>query len=69
MTAVAPTALEAETLTKMALLLGPDSAREVLAEHGGVAYGDDGGAELIGPIAQLLAQRRARPAMRVRLPG
>ena len=68
-TAVAPTALEAETLTKMALLLGPDGARAVLAQHGGVAYGDDGGIELLGPIARLLARRPTGPAMRVRLPG
>lgn len=75
-TAVAPTALEAETLTKMALLLGPDGAREVLAEHGGIAYGDDGGVELIGPVAPLQAraakqqarQRARRPKMQVRLP-
>lgn len=72
-TAVAPTALEAETLTKMALLLGPEGAREVLAEHGGIAYGDDGGIELIGPVARLqaqpaAAQQPARPAVRLRLP-
>jgi thiamine biosynthesis lipoprotein len=67
-TAVAPTALEAETLTKMALLLGPEGAREVLAEHGGIAYGDDGGVELIGPIGRLQVRGSARPALRVRLP-
>lgn len=68
-TAVAPTALEAETLTKMALLLGPDGARDVLAEHGGVAYGDDGGIELIGPITRLRAGRQASGALRVKLRG
>jgi thiamine biosynthesis lipoprotein len=67
-TAVAPTALEAETLTTMALLLGPEGAREVLAEHGGIAYGDDGGVELIGPIGRLQVRGSARPALRVRLP-
>lgn len=49
-TALAPTALEAETLTKMALLLGPAGARRVLAEHGGVVVHDDGDVEEIGPL-------------------
>jgi FAD:protein FMN transferase len=47
-TALAPSALEAETLSKMALLLGPDGAREVLAEHGGVIVHDDGAVEAVG---------------------
>ena len=50
-TAVGDSALEAETLSKMALLLGPDGAREVLAEHGGVIVHDDASVEFIGPIA------------------
>jgi FAD:protein FMN transferase len=49
-TALAPTALEAETLTKMALLLGPLGARGVLARHGGVIVHDDGDVEEIGPL-------------------
>jgi thiamine biosynthesis lipoprotein len=49
-TAVAGSALEAETLSKLALLLGPDGAREVLADHGGVIVHDDGEPEAIGPI-------------------
>lgn len=49
-TAVAPSALEAETLSKMALLLGPEGARDVLAEHGGVIVHDSGGPEVIGPL-------------------
>ena len=50
-TAVSPDgALEAETLSKMALLLGPDGAREVLAEHGGVIVHDGGEVELVGPL-------------------
>jgi thiamine biosynthesis lipoprotein len=49
-TAVAETALEAETLSKMALLLGPTGARGVLAERGGIVIHDDGDVELIGPI-------------------
>jgi thiamine biosynthesis lipoprotein len=50
-TAIADTALEAETLSKMALLLGPAGAREVLAEGGGVVFHDDGTIEPIGPVA------------------
>ncbi len=49
-TALAPTALEAETLAKMALLLGPMGARRVLARHGGVIVHDDGEVEEIGPL-------------------
>jgi thiamine biosynthesis lipoprotein len=49
-TALGDTALEAETLSKMALLLGPVGARSVLAERGGVIVHDDGEAETIGPI-------------------
>ena len=51
-TAIAPTALEAETLAKQALLLGPEGAREVLAANGGIAFHDDGEAERIGALAQ-----------------
>lgn len=47
-TAAAPSgALEAETLTKMALLLGPEGARDVLADHGGVIVHDSGEAEIV----------------------
>ncbi|MFI4984623.1 MAG: FAD:protein FMN transferase [Solirubrobacterales bacterium] len=49
-TALAPSALEAETLSKLALLTGADGARRVLAEHGGVIVRDDGDVELIGPV-------------------
>ncbi|MFZ1154166.1 MAG: FAD:protein FMN transferase, partial [Solirubrobacteraceae bacterium] len=49
-TALAPTALEAETLSKAALLLGPLGARRVLAEHGGLVVHDDGDVEEIGPL-------------------
>ena len=48
-TALAPSALEAETLSKMALLLGPAGARDVLSEHGGVIVHDDGSFEAVGP--------------------
>jgi FAD:protein FMN transferase len=49
-TALAPSALEAETLTKMALLAGPMAARRTLAEHGGVIVHNDGDVELVGPL-------------------
>lgn len=49
-TALASSALEAETLSKIALLLGPLGARRVLAEHGGLIVHDDGDVEEIGPL-------------------
>jgi FAD:protein FMN transferase len=49
-TALAPTALEAETLSKAALLLGPLGARRVLGEHGGLVVHDDGDVEEIGVL-------------------
>ena len=49
-TAVAPSALEAETLSKFALLSGPLRAREVLAEHGGLIVHDSGETERVGPV-------------------
>ena len=50
MTAFSASALEAETLSKMALLLGPDGARAVLAEQGGMIVFDDGDVEEVGPL-------------------
>lgn len=41
-TALAPTALEAETLAKSALLLGPRRGRELLSRRGGVLIEDGG---------------------------
>ncbi|MGZ4168069.1 MAG: FAD:protein FMN transferase [Solirubrobacteraceae bacterium] len=50
-TAVSPeSALEAETLSKMALLSGPEGARRVLVKHGGVIFHDDGEVEIVGPL-------------------
>ena len=60
-TALAPTALEAETLAKAALLSGPDGARRLLAPKGGLLVLESGEVELAGPV-------RARPGMRIRLP-
>ncbi len=49
-TALAPTAVEAETLAKAALLSGPDGARGYLAEHGGLVVHEEGHVERIGPF-------------------
>ena len=49
-TALAPSALEAETLSKLALLSGVDGAREVLSQYGGVIVDDAGEAEWLGPL-------------------
>jgi thiamine biosynthesis lipoprotein len=46
------TALEAETLAKMAFLAGPERAREILAEQGGLMVLDDGTVELCGALVQ-----------------
>lgn len=50
-TALAPTALEAETLAKAALLSGPDGGRDLLAECGGLLVHDGGRIEPVGPLA------------------
>ena len=55
-TALAPTALEAETLAKAALLSGPRAGAALLAEHGGVLVHDDGDVELAGPLARTTAR-------------
>ena len=56
-TALAPTALAAETLAKTALLSGPFAARRLLAPGGGVLVHDDGHVEAVG--------RRARTPLRI----
>lgn len=58
-TALADTALEAETLSKAALLSGPERGRELLAERGGLLVHENGRVELVGPLAV---------APRIRLP-
>ncbi len=52
-TALAPTTLQAETLAKAALLSGARGARRLLAEHGGVIFGEDGTAEVVGALSRL----------------
>ena len=59
-TALGGSALEAETLTKMALLLGPEGARRVLAKRGGVVVHDSGEVEAIGCVAGLIAEPELR---------
>jgi thiamine biosynthesis lipoprotein len=58
-TALGDTALEAETLSKAALLSGPERGREILTERGGMLIHDNGRVELVGPLAV---------APRIRLP-
>jgi thiamine biosynthesis lipoprotein len=62
-TALAATALEAETLAKAALLCGPAGGRRLLARHGGVLVHDDGAVECVGALP------RVRPRLSVRLPA
>jgi hypothetical protein len=47
-TAIGASALEAETLSKLALLSGADGARDAMAEHGGVIVHDSGEVEAVG---------------------
>ena len=54
-TALGGSALEAETLSKMALLSGPHGAHKVLAEHGGLIVHDSGEVETVGPLAHRLS--------------
>ena len=48
--ALAPTALEAETVAKAALLLGPDHGHALLARRGGALVLDDGEVVLAGDL-------------------
>jgi thiamine biosynthesis lipoprotein len=50
-TALGDTALEAETLSKVALLAGPEDGRQILAELGGLLVHDNGRIETVGPLA------------------
>jgi thiamine biosynthesis lipoprotein len=59
-TALGDTAVEAETLSKAALLSGPEGGREALAERGGFLVHDNGRVEAVGPLSV------GRP--RIRLP-
>ncbi len=61
-TALAPTALEAETLAKAALLSGPDPGRRLLGSYGGLLVHDDGDVETVGPCRPTTAPARVVPA-------
>jgi thiamine biosynthesis lipoprotein len=54
-TALAPSALIAETLSKVALLRGPEGAREVLAGFGGLFITDDGEVEYVPQAEEAIA--------------
>lgn len=60
-TALGDTAVEAETLSKAALLSGPERGREVLAPLGGLLVHDSGWVEPVGPLSVM-------PRVRVRMP-
>jgi len=62
-TALAPTALEADTLAKAALLSGPGNAARWLTRHGGLVVRDDGDVEAFGrlrPRRTIRVRRRAK---------
>ncbi len=63
-TALGSSALEAETLSKMALLLGPGGARRVLADHGGVIVHDSGESRRSVPCRARSTPRRCARAAR-----
>ena len=63
-TALGASALEAETLSKMALLSGPRGARAILAARGGVIIHDSGEVEAIGSVADQLQTRVHEPLAR-----
>ena len=63
-TALAASALEAETLAKAALLSGPIGARRILRVAGGVLVHDDGAVEPVGPVHE---RRRLRLPTAVRI--
>ena len=61
-TALAPTALEAETLAKTALLSGRARARELLSRHGGLVVREDGEVETFGRLRPRVVVRLANRA-------
>jgi thiamine biosynthesis lipoprotein len=58
-TSLGDTALEAETLAKMAFLSGPERGREILSLHGGLLVEDDGSVELCGSLAERSSDQEA----------
>jgi thiamine biosynthesis lipoprotein len=63
-TALGAGTLEAETLSKAALLAGPARARELLAARGGLLVHDGGRVELVGRLAGPPRVRLPRPIAR-----
>jgi FAD:protein FMN transferase len=61
-TALGASTLEAEILSKAALLAGPARARELLAARGGLLVHDGGRVELVGRLATQPRIRLPRPA-------
>ena len=66
-TALAPTALEAEVLAKMALLRGSGAAHATLA-HGGVVVHESSIVEVVSPPAFTQRDRHVPPRVRFELP-
>jgi thiamine biosynthesis lipoprotein len=60
-TALGASTLEAETLSKAALLAGPERGRELLAARGGLLIHDSGRVELAGRLAAPPRVRLPRP--------
>lgn len=63
-TALGASTLEAETLSKAALLAGPERGREMLAARGGLLVHDSGRVELVGRLAAPPRVRLPRPVGR-----
>jgi thiamine biosynthesis lipoprotein len=61
-TACGPTALQAETLSKAALLSGASEARSLLAAHGGILIHESGDVELVGAAPRRTLVRLPRAA-------
>lgn len=61
-TQLAPTALIAETMAKMALLSGPGVARELCSAYGGVVYEFDGSISTFGDCDPSVEARNQRTA-------
>jgi thiamine biosynthesis lipoprotein len=61
-TALGVSALEAETLAKMAFLSGPEAAAKILAPGGGLIVLDDGTVELFGALVARSENADAVPA-------
>jgi thiamine biosynthesis lipoprotein len=61
-TAFAPSAVEAETRAKSALLRGPLGARSVLGRYGGAVILDDGEVIVVGDPARLVSDSQGRTA-------